>query len=328
MKVTLSADVYRKMRFLTCQSGTEVGGWGIADDPLDPLSIKRFVLTKQVASVASIDFDDEGTCAFRAKCREEGLIASQYTKAKMHTHPGNSAAPSSTDWDDFYKVQMESLIVEYKMLVKMGDSSLQPPWQVMVIVAKDGAMSAHIATFIPEINCIISDKIDIEAAKPQESTIEKEWLEEYKVEVSAPPTFVPGPHKGGHQYWPHRLYDPGHDNHMIQTTPPHPTGGELFKGSDLRGNPRKAQKKTISEIIPVTAADNLVTMGDDLDSIMTASKRRWRKLRNNNAICQKVVWEFGNLFGIDEAERLKMTPEQLQEAADSIYYDIRKTPMN
>lgn len=82
---------------------SEVGGFGItrADDLL---FIDDFVTVKQEVSPVTVSFDDTAVADFFDIQSEQGRLPQQFARMWIHTHPGNSAAPSSVDEETFARV--------------------------------------------------------------------------------------------------------------------------------------------------------------------------------------------------------------------------------
>ncbi len=185
MKLRLSADAYAKMLHLAKKSDKEVGGWGIAKDEDDPLYITNFILTEQEVTGSSIDWDSDDIAAFRKECREDHKMKpDQYLHIHCHTHPGASATPSVIDWDTLQDIFMQELINECNEAHKHG-LDVDPPWMVMLIIAKQGECTAHIAYYIIELDEVIISPIGVEVEMRVNPHVER-WDAEYKEKVSFP----------------------------------------------------------------------------------------------------------------------------------------------
>ena len=82
---------------------TEVGGFGIAASD-DFLLIEDFVTVKQIATSASINFDDDAVADYFDRQVDEGRRPRQFARCWIHTHPGNSPNPSCVDEQTFARV--------------------------------------------------------------------------------------------------------------------------------------------------------------------------------------------------------------------------------
>ena len=104
---------------------TEIGGFGIAAAD-DPLLTGDVALIRQRCSVATVEFDDEAVADFFDRQVDAGRQPGQFARVWIHTHPGDSAAPSSTDEETFARV--------------FGRCS----WSVMLILARGGKSYARL----------------------------------------------------------------------------------------------------------------------------------------------------------------------------------------
>ena len=80
--------------FLRDLGETEVGGFGISAAD-DLLLIEDFVLVRQHCSVITVAFEDESVAEFFDRQIDRGLRPEQFGRIWIHTHPGDSAQPSS-----------------------------------------------------------------------------------------------------------------------------------------------------------------------------------------------------------------------------------------
>lgn len=102
-----------------------MGGFGItaADDLL---LVEDVVMPRQTCDWASVQFDDDSVADLFDRQVDLGRSPEQFGRIWIHTHPGTSAAPSTTDVETFGRV--------------FGRAS----WAVMFILAKQGATSARL----------------------------------------------------------------------------------------------------------------------------------------------------------------------------------------
>lgn len=101
----------------------EVAGFGVTRTN-DPLFIDDFVLVKHDATPVTFEFDDEAMGDFQGKMFAEGVYPDQCRRIVCHTHPGNDATPSHTDWTNF-KEHYEN-----------------QDWCLMIILAHGGSVTA------------------------------------------------------------------------------------------------------------------------------------------------------------------------------------------
>ena len=118
-------DAWAKLLWLRDRGDTEVGGFGItaADDPL---RVIEFVTVHQQCTAVSVVFDDDAVADYFQDQLKAGRRPEQCGRVWVHTHPGQSAAPSGIDEDTFARV--------------FGVCD----WAVMCIVAKQGARYARL----------------------------------------------------------------------------------------------------------------------------------------------------------------------------------------
>jgi len=149
----------------------EVSGFGIAEDPEDLLLVTDFITVPQVCGVASTEMDDEGVAAFHEKMAwERELKHDQFLRIWIHTHPGDSAQPSSMDEETFAK--------------EFGSST----WSVMMILAKGGNTYARLKYNVGPggylelpVRYLAGSRLNL---RPGE---EDEWDAEYEANVKEDP---------------------------------------------------------------------------------------------------------------------------------------------
>lgn len=117
-----SPYAWAKLQFLCHSIPTEVGAMGITAAG-DPLLVMDMYLPKQVVNEASNKFDDDDLDDMMFALSEQGHNPINVSRVWIHTHPGNSAAPSSTDWNTF-----EATFSKYN-------------WAIMFILAEGGETS-------------------------------------------------------------------------------------------------------------------------------------------------------------------------------------------
>jgi hypothetical protein len=135
--LTFSPRAWLKLLFFLHAGDTEVGGFGVTAAPglgLEPgaedgdlLYVEDFVTVRQRVSVASVAFDDEAVADHFERCAEEGIPPARCGRIWLHTHPGESPQPSSTDEETFERV--------------FGGCD----WAVMFIIGRTGQTYARLA---------------------------------------------------------------------------------------------------------------------------------------------------------------------------------------
>jgi len=98
-----SPTAWSKLLYFRDRGHTEVGGFGVTS-PDDLLRVEEFVTVKQDVSVASVSFDDDAVSGFFEAQVDAGRKPEQFARIWLHTHPGESAQPSSVDEETFRRV--------------------------------------------------------------------------------------------------------------------------------------------------------------------------------------------------------------------------------
>jgi hypothetical protein len=120
-----SPTAWAKLLFFRDRGKSEIGGFGIAAAD-DLLRIEEFCTVKQEATMASISFDDLAVADFFEGQVDSNRKPEQFGRIWLHTHPGNSAQPSGTDEETFWRV--------------FGCCQ----WAVMFILARNGQCYARL----------------------------------------------------------------------------------------------------------------------------------------------------------------------------------------
>ena len=116
---------WAKLAFLRDRGPTEIGAFGITETD-EPLLITDLVLVPQQCTAVTVKFDDVGVADFFDDQVDLGRQPEQFARLWLHTHPGDSAAPSGTDEATFARV--------------FGAAD----WAVMFILARGGATYARL----------------------------------------------------------------------------------------------------------------------------------------------------------------------------------------
>ncbi len=94
--ILLRPAAFLKLLYCCHTAATEIGGFGISAAN-DPLVIEAFALVPQRASIATVEFDDAAVADHADRYADQGVEPARSLRVWVHTHPGESAAPSSTD---------------------------------------------------------------------------------------------------------------------------------------------------------------------------------------------------------------------------------------
>ena len=124
-----SPTAWAKLLFFRDKSPNEVGGFGITA-PDDLLFIQDFLTVKQEVTCVSVKFDDEAVSQFFDQQVDLGRKPEQFARIWLHTHPGDSPDPSTTDEQTFQRV--------------FGNCQ----WAVMAVVAQDNNTYARLSFHI------------------------------------------------------------------------------------------------------------------------------------------------------------------------------------
>jgi hypothetical protein len=92
-----------KLMFFLHAGETEVGGFALTAAH-DPLYVEDFVTVRQYATAATVAFDDAAVADHFDRCVDAGLKPESFARIWVHTHPGESPEPSTTDERTFARV--------------------------------------------------------------------------------------------------------------------------------------------------------------------------------------------------------------------------------
>lgn len=145
----------------------EVGGFAITS-PDDLLLVEEFVTVRQLVTVASVTFDDAAVADFFDQQVDAGRQPQQFLRIWCHTHPGDSASPSSTDEDTFARV--------------FGRSD----WAVLFILARGGQTYARLR-FNVGPGGHIQVPVEVDFQRPFAGSDQQAWKEEYQANVHPEP---------------------------------------------------------------------------------------------------------------------------------------------
>ena len=146
-----------------------MGGFGISPAE-DLLLIEDFCLVKQRCTAVTVKFDDEAVADFFDDQVDRGLVPEQFGRIWIHTHPGNSPEPSTTDEETFARC--------------FGSTD----WAVMLIVARGGETYARLR-FRAGPSGSLQLPVEIDFAQPFPASQEPSWDAEYDTSVVAAEPF-------------------------------------------------------------------------------------------------------------------------------------------
>jgi hypothetical protein len=167
-KTTLrfTPTAWSKLLFLRDAGDTEIGGFAIAAAD-DLLLVEDIRLVRQECSWAHVEFDDEAVAEFFDSEVDAGRRPEQFARGWIHTHPGDSPAPSNTDELTFGRV--------------FGRSD----WAVMFILAQGGQTYARLRFNVgPGGEQLIP--VEVDYSRPFASSDFEAWQKEYLAHVQVP----------------------------------------------------------------------------------------------------------------------------------------------
>jgi hypothetical protein len=121
LELVFSVAAWLKLQFLCHLGDTEIGAFAITP-PGHPFFVEDILTIRQSCSAATVEFDDEAVADFFEEQVDQGRTPEQFARIWIHTHPGESPDPSSTDEQTFARV-----------FGRCG-------WAVMFILARGGAI--------------------------------------------------------------------------------------------------------------------------------------------------------------------------------------------
>ena len=154
---------WAKLLYLRDAGDTEVGGFGISH-PEDLLLVEDVVLLQQICTTVSVAFDDLSVAEFFDDQIDAGRRPEQCGRIWIHTHPDDSAMPSSVDEETFCRV--------------FGRSD----WAVMAILACGGQSYARLRFSAgPGGEQLLPIEVDYE--RPFPAADQATWDREYRSNV-------------------------------------------------------------------------------------------------------------------------------------------------
>ena len=138
---------------------TEVGGFGITDAG-DLLHVRDIAIVPQRCNEVFVAFDDTAVAEFFDDQIDEGRQPEQFGRIWIHTHPGESAQPSSVDVETFHRV--------------FGRCD----WAVMFILARGGQTFAELYWRSGGPASIPLD-VEVDFTPPFAGSDAEMWEEEY-----------------------------------------------------------------------------------------------------------------------------------------------------
>ena len=124
-RLVFSPLAWLKLQFLCHAGPTEVAGFGLtaADDPLH---VEDVLVVRQRATPVTVAFDDAAVADLFDAMADAGVPPARFGRVWVHTHPGESVTPSTTD--------------EVTFAWAFGGCD----WAVMAILGRTGRTSARL----------------------------------------------------------------------------------------------------------------------------------------------------------------------------------------
>jgi proteasome lid subunit RPN8/RPN11 len=151
---------WAKLLFLRDVGVTEIGGFGLAAAD-DLLRVEDIVLVEQECTAVHVEFDDQSVANLFDAQVDAGRKPAEFARIWIHTHPGSSAEPSSTDEHTFARV--------------FGATD----WAVMFILARRGQTYARLRYHVGP-GADVQLPIEVDYSRPFGASHEADWQHEYE----------------------------------------------------------------------------------------------------------------------------------------------------
>jgi proteasome lid subunit RPN8/RPN11 len=158
---------WAKLLHLRDAGPTEIGGFGITTEN-DLLLIEDVATVAQTTTAVTVAFNDAAVADFFESQVDQVRRPEQFARIWIHTHPGDSPMPSSTDEETFARV--------------FGNCD----WAIMFILAKGGKTYCRLRFNIgPGGEAVLATEIDFAESFPGSDIAA--WKAEYDLNVHAEP---------------------------------------------------------------------------------------------------------------------------------------------
>jgi hypothetical protein len=145
----------------------EVGAFGVSAAD-DLLRVEDVCLVRQSCTAVTVRFDDQAVADFFDAQVDAGLTPERFGRVWLHTHPGNSAQPTTVDEETFQRC--------------FGSTH----WAVMFILAKGGETFARLQFNTgPDLSVELAVAVDF--TQPFPAANHGAWSEEYERCVTTGP---------------------------------------------------------------------------------------------------------------------------------------------
>jgi hypothetical protein len=192
LPLRLTPYAWAKLQRLRDLRDTEVGGFGISAAD-DLLLVEDVCLIRQLCSPMTVKFDDEAVADYFDRQVDQGLAPERFARIWIHTHPGSSPHPSSTDEETFARC--------------FGSTD----WAVMFILARGGQTYARLRFKAGPSGSLVLP-VEVDFSQPFPSSEWGAWDAEYAESVMPEPVFCqPGNERPRIGPAAQEFYDPAQD---------------------------------------------------------------------------------------------------------------------
>jgi proteasome lid subunit RPN8/RPN11 len=167
-----SPYAWAKLLYMRDLGSTEVGAFGVSK------VIEEIVLVRQHCSELTVKFEDSAVADYFDDQVDQGRSPEVFARIWVHTHPGSSAFPSSTDEETFERC--------------FGTAD----WAVMFILARGGNTYARLRlSGGPGVELVLPVEVDFRLPFPAAAPLA--WEAEYQTKVihHEAPAPVPRPNR-------------------------------------------------------------------------------------------------------------------------------------
>ena len=167
LPLRLTPYAWAKLQRLRDLGDTEVGGFGVSAAD-DLLLVEDVCLIQQQCSPVTVKFDDDAVADYFDRQVDQGLAPERFARIWIHTHPGSSPHPSSTDEETFARC--------------FGSAD----WAVMFILARGGQTYARLRFNAGPSGSLILP-VEIDYSQPFPASDWAAWDAEYAESVLPEP---------------------------------------------------------------------------------------------------------------------------------------------
>jgi hypothetical protein len=159
----LTPYAFAKLVCLRDLGSTEVGAFGISSQE-DLLLVEDVVLVQQRCTSVTVLFDDTAVADYFDAQIDQGRQPEEFGRIWIHTHPGNSPAPSCTDEETFERC--------------FGGAD----WALMFVLACGGRTYARLRFGAGPGGQVVLP-VEIDFSQPFPAAAPATWEEEYRLSV-------------------------------------------------------------------------------------------------------------------------------------------------